>query len=116
MNAGDTLLGTMTATCSDSECNWSIVTSDVTLGTSTMLAADNVTSSFTWIYGGVLESYSVSDCTQYPTTGTITFTDIVLQDQSGNSLRPDWSSFVNSGTPSCAYSVQTSASTATLTY
>jgi hypothetical protein len=116
VNVGDTILGTMTATCSGSSCNWSIVTSDTTSGTSTTLSAANVTSPFTWDFGGVLESYSVGDCSQYPAAGTIAFTNIALQDQSGNAMQPSWSSWVIGGTPSCGYAVQSTPSTATLSY
>lgn len=116
VNAGDTLFGTMTAACSDSACDWTITTADLTQGISTTLQADDVTSPFTCAYGGVLESYAVSECSQYPAAGTITFSDIVLEDEDGNSLEPAWSTFVNSGTPECAYGVETTTATTTLSY
>ena len=116
VNTGDTVLGTMTATCSSSGCNWSIVTSDTTQVTSTTLSADNVPSLFL-NFGGALEAHKVDTCSQYPAAGTITFSKIVLKDQSGKPMQPTWMNDVVSGvSPSCGFNVQSTATTVTLTY
>ncbi len=116
VSPGDTILGTMAASCSDSGCDWDIETADISQGTSTTLTAADVTSSFTSIYGGVLEAYAVSDCSQYPDSPAITFAEVTLEDEDGNVLEPDWSTFVNDVTPQCPYGVEASATSATLSY
>jgi hypothetical protein len=116
VKAGDTILATMTASCFGSSCNWSIVTADSTIGTSSALPADNVASPFVWNFGGVLESYAVTSCAQYPAGGTTTFSNITLRDQNGNPMLPDWTLLMNGGTPSCNYSVTMTEVTTSLTY
>jgi hypothetical protein len=116
VNPGDTIEGTMTAGCAGGSCDWSVVTEDTTLGASTTLPADDVTSSFTCIYGGVLEAYSVSECSQFPASRLLMFENIVLRDENGDQLEPSWTTFVNSVDPSCGYDVQTSTSSTTLAY
>lgn len=116
VNAGDTMLGTMTSTCSGSSCNWTIVTTDSTSGASTTLAADNVTSQFVWNLGGVLEAYSLTSCAQYPAAGTIAFTNIALKNQSGSPMTPSWTNWVGTVTPTCGYAVTSTPTSATLTY
>lgn len=118
VNTGDTISGTMTGFCSGGNCNWSIATADTTTGVTSVLGADNVSTPFVWNFGGVLEAYSVTSCEQYPADGAIAFTSITLQDQNGNPMQPDWSTWVAGGlTPDCGYSVTVNGSNAmTLTY
>ena len=117
VNTGDSILGTLNATCSGGTCNWTIATTDTTTGGTTTLAADNVSSPFVWNFGGVLEAYSVTACNQYPADGAIAFTNIALLDQNGNPMQPNWSPWVGGVTPACGYSVTINGSNAmTLTY
>ncbi len=116
VNAGDSLSGVMTSTCSGGTCNWNITTIDQTSGTSTVLLAENVASPFLWNFGGVLESYNLAACNQYPPDGTIAFSSIVLRDQNGNLMTPTWGNWVIGGTPACNYTVSATPGTTTLTY
>jgi hypothetical protein len=115
VSAGDTISGTMTSACSGSNCNWSVVTTDVTSNT-TVTAEATLTTAVALNFGGVLETYQVTACNQLPSSGTITFTGITLQDQNGNPLQPAWFDNTYEVTPSCNYAVQHTSSTATLTY
>ena len=109
--------GGMNATCGALDtCNWDIGTLDLTTGAGTMLEADAVDPSFVEQFGGVLEAYNLTTCANYPPNGTITFFNITLQDQSGNTLTPNWSNFTTGDSPSCSYSVSASGSSVTLTY
>ena len=116
VNTGDVIVGTMTATCSGSACNWKIVTADQTTNTSTALAADNVTDSFVWNVGAVMEAYYVRNCNQYPAGGPLAFTNLTLRDENGVTMLPNWTNYVASVTPDCGYNVSSTPATVTLTY
>jgi len=116
VNAGDSILGTMSATCSGASCNWSIVTADQSTGASTILAADAVVTPFVWNFGGVLEVYGVTACNQYPVSATTTFSNIVLKDRNGHPMTPAWSPVVLGVTPVCSYTVTNTANSVTVTY
>ena len=116
VNAGDTIVGMMSAVCSGTLCNWGILTSDTTTGASTLLPAENVPTPFVWAFGGALEAYSLTKCNQYPPSGTITFTKIGLWNQGGTPLSPTWTARVPGGTPNCGYSITSTPTTATIKY
>jgi hypothetical protein len=116
VNAGDTLLGTMNAVCASGSCNWTITTTDSTTGATAPLQADAVVSPFVWQFGGVLEAYSLTDCAQYPANSPTVFSNVVLKDQSGNTMAPNWAPLILSVNPLCGYNVASTANSVTLSY
>jgi hypothetical protein len=126
VSPGDQIQGTVVSACGSplvTTCaKWRITTQDVTTGQSTTL---NVTypslMNFPWAQSGVLEVYSINQCSDFPPDGSITFSNIALFDDHFRRITsPGWSPelFVTQGqtTPWCNYGVTTTDTTATLTY
>lgn len=116
VNAGDTIASSMVSDCSGSTCSWYVKTADMTTDTFTSLAAQNVTTPFLWNFGGVLESYRVSECAQNPASGSITFSNLVLRDENGNAMSPTWTNDVPASDPDCGYAVSSSPNSVTVTW
>jgi hypothetical protein len=110
VKAGDTINGTMTGTdCSSGVCSsWEILTQDATSGMGTTLKTSALGQTFGWVLGGVLESYSVSACTQFPASGNVTFTQISGTDITGKAIPNTFTSKIWAKTPACGYKVQDS--------
>ena len=105
------------------ECSkWNITTTDVTTqGTTTLNVVFPNLLSFYWAQSGVLEVYSISQCSDFPPDGSITFSNAVLYDNLYRRVpHPAWSPmyWVTQGqtTPWCNYTATTTDTTATLTY
>ena len=92
ISPGDTIFGEITGTnCTSSgQCDWAITTTDKTNGQTTTLNTTRDRRSYVLLFGGVLESYGVRQCADYPSNGSATFTNVTFYDQSGNVLAPDW--------------------------
>jgi hypothetical protein len=111
VKAGDTIHGTASGSgCSTStgQCTgWQITTSDQTTGMSTTLNTSNYGQAFDWVFGGVLEAYSVDSCPQYPASGSVLFSNIAVKRIDGTSPTITWpSGGVRSPlSPSCSYAV-----------
>ncbi|MGD0212117.1 MAG: choice-of-anchor D domain-containing protein [Terriglobales bacterium] len=123
VNAGDTIVGTTVSTCgagNESCPTWNITTADVTTGGSTTLGnTPSEGQTFNWAFGGVLEAYNISQCSDYPPNASQTFYDIALYDYNFVLIpNPDWSItyWAQGGSPQCNYNVQTTATQATLSY
>jgi hypothetical protein len=123
VSAGDSIYGIIQSTCAagTAECtSYNITTTDETLGKSTSLNSSSSDGQiFNWAQSGVLEVYSISQCTDYPSAGKITFTDVILYDDNFRRiLAPGWRAEDDySGlTPQCSYSASGNTSSATLTY
>lgn len=117
---GDQVIGDTYSTCAaGSSCsNWAIVSTDVSTGQNSTLNTDPY-GSLTWVFGGVLEAYSVDTCDQYPASGTISFTNIAVYTQDGNQVAsPPWGKSypVGSQSPQCNYGITATSSTSTLNY
>jgi len=126
VSPGDQISGLVMSACGHAvvqSCSkWSITTRDVTTGGSTTL---NITypslMNFVWAQSGVLEVYSIYQCSDFPPDGSITFSNVVLYDNYFRRItHPGWSPmlFVTKGQtdPWCNYGVTTTDTTATLTY
>ncbi len=87
VNTGDQIAGTVKSMCrpgTESCPSWEIKTEDETAGRSTTLA--NTPSEgqiFNWAFGGVLEGYSIVQCSDYPPDKFITF-DLTQYDNDFN--------------------------------
>jgi hypothetical protein len=106
---GDEISGAIESTCSvgtESCSKWDIVIEDVTSGKSTSLTnSPSEGQTFNWAFGGVLEAYNVTQCSDYPSNGSLLFPSINLFDYKGNIVTQDWKATVLGGSPSCSYAV-----------
>jgi hypothetical protein len=109
VNSGDTIVGYMYPTCdsgTQSCSSWDIVTLDLTSGNfSALLNTSSQGQTFNWAFGGVLEAYGIEQCGDYPSSGDISFGDLVLADYNFYGVNPSWSvNGPSSGaTPQCGY-------------
>ncbi len=114
VNPGDTILGSMVANCpaGTKTCtSWDIVTLDLQNGKSSELPnTSNFGQTFNWAFGGVLEVYSVSQCSDYPSNGglwgsrSLSFHEIGLYNYKLKPVKPKWDITVTSGlSPQCNY-------------
>ena len=116
---GDAIMGVVQSTCPGSSyCpDWKIMTTDLTTGQSANLyntPAEGNT--FNWACAA-LEVYSVSQCSDYPPNGSLTFNSLALYDANyGQIAAPSWSHWSVTYTPQCNYGVQAGGTTATLDY
>lgn len=107
VNPGDYLYGYAYGVNCDGngQCpNWTVYTQDQTNNASTTLNTSSFGQVFNWSFGGVLEAYGVKHCAQYPASGSVTFSNIVVSQVGGNAVDIDWPSGQGSGTPECGYS------------
>jgi len=125
VNPGDKILGTIKSTCKAGNENcpkWDITTKDVTTDQSTTLS--NTPSEgqiFNWAQSGVLEVYSIYQCTDYPPNHSIKFSKLALWDYNFNKIaNPGWTPeyWVTKGVtkPWCHYNATTTDTSAVLTY
>ncbi len=126
-NSGDTIAGTIQSACGAGTVtcgSWNITTQDVSSGHSTTASqVSNWGQTFNWAVGGVLEVYSIEQCSDYPTNGSISFYNLALYDNSFNQIsNPGWiindagSASYSGLTPQCNYGGQETASQVTLQY
>ncbi|HEX7816282.1 hypothetical protein [Dyella sp.] len=117
-NAGDVVVGDTYSNCGAGVAcsSWNIDSRDTTTGQTSSLTT-NPYADLNWVFGGVLEVYSVATCDQYP-GGPITFSNIQVYDRNNNRVsNPPWQGSDTSGiNPQCNYGMQTSATSATLSY
>ena len=115
VNPGDTILGYMVANCpaGTKTCDsWDIVTLDLQNGLSSELPdTSNFGQTFNWAFGGVMEVYNVSQCSDYPSNGglwggnSLSFHDIGLYNAKLKQVKPKWDVSITGGlTPQCNYS------------
>jgi hypothetical protein len=111
VNPGDHLLGYVFNNCSagTTKCaSWTIVIVDVENGNYSQLDTSNFGQKFNWAFGGVLEVYSITQCSDYPPGGYLGgigfYNQSVLNDEFV-SITPAWTVTNVSGglTPQCNY-------------
>lgn len=110
VNSGDAIYGTMQSTCSAGTLScgsWNVVTDDATSNSSTTLSqTSSEGQTFNWAFAGALEVYSVSQCSDYPSNGSILFSGITVYDYNFNQVsNPSWSldNWYSDLTPQCNY-------------
>ena len=116
---GDTLYGYIQGNNCDQNgfCqDWQVYTGDWSTGGSTTLNTTSYGSVMGWAFGGVLEAYALDDCAEYPTNGSISFTNLQVRNAKYLSVYPTWSTGApDQASPNCRYSVSApSTSTVTL--
>jgi hypothetical protein len=115
ISAGDQIHGSIVASnCASGACTWAITTQDVTTGQQTVFpyaGGDN----YTWGFGGVVETYGLDVCSNYPSAGVF-FSQIALTNQNGQQTSPAWNNWVNPSFTgaSCQFSVTSTTTTANL--
>jgi len=112
VNPGDHLFGSTYNNCSagTTKCSsWTIYTGDLENGNSSVLVTSNFGQTFNWAFGGVLEVYYITQCSDYPPAtnylhGIGFYNQTVLNDEFA-SITPAWGIHnVSSGlTPQCSY-------------
>jgi hypothetical protein len=118
VNVGDTILGTTQCQAANSCGTWKITSKDVTTGQSTTLTT-NPYGNLQWVFGGVLEVYGVSSCSQLPASSPLTYSSIAVYNTSFSQIsNPPWGADypVGSTSPQCSYNVSTSAGSVSLSY
>jgi hypothetical protein len=120
---GDIIAGYLQATCSagTQDCQtWNITTTDAVAEETTALSSSTAGGqNFNWAFGGVLEVYSISQCSDYPATTSLTFSYVSLYDYNFNLIsNPGWvGQNLSSGlTPQCNYSVSAGTTQTTVNY
>jgi|CZKY01.1.fsa_nt_gi hypothetical protein len=112
VNVGDHLFGSMYNNCSagTTKCSsWTIYTGDLENGNASVLVTSNLGQTFNWAFGGVLEVYYITQCSDYPAPtnylqGIGFYNQTVLNDEFV-SITPAWTVTNVSGglTPQCNY-------------
>lgn len=122
VNPGDEIKGFIQQACSAGtpSCKtWGVTTTDVTQGKATTLAdTTSAGHTFNWAFAGALEVYSVSQCSDYPSNGQLTFSNVALYDYNLNQIpNPNWSKSITPDlTPACGYAAKAAATQVTLDY
>lgn len=86
---------------------WTIETKDMTTGQSTVLKVQ--TQETLSVYYISLETYSISQCSDYP-TGSIPYSELALRNQAGQKVTPTWNA--DRIDPECGTTVAVSSPTA----
>ncbi|HLW85462.1 MAG TPA: hypothetical protein VKR60_09635 [Candidatus Sulfotelmatobacter sp.] len=115
VNPGDQIEGYSFSTCKagTKKCpTWNVVTLDDENGNFSQLSATpNEGQTFNWAFGGVLEVYNITQCSDYPAkegsgySGAIGFHDHIVLNDSYVKITPAWTVTNVSGglTPQCSY-------------
>jgi hypothetical protein len=115
--AGDQIYGIVTATCNGGSDCATITSTDETNGHTTTLQTDPY-AALTWVFGGTLEAYNISNCNLLPASKSVVYTGIKVKDQSGNVISQSWTPWnvIGSSSPQCNYGISTTTSSVTLDY
>ena len=113
-SAGDTIRGTVfSQDCDEDECLWVVSTENLTTEFFTFLYIWD-TWDYPIAYGGVVEVYDISECSQYPRDG-VSFYDTVLENENGSPVLPSWSEIVAPNLdPACDFDVEATSASADL--
>ena len=115
VNSGDQIEGYNFANCSAGThtcASWDVVALDDQNGNfSQLIGTPNEGQTFNWAFGGVLEVYNITQCSDYPASqasnigGQIGFHDQLVTNYKNAKLNPSWTiSNVSGGlTPQCSY-------------
>ena len=103
VSTGDMIQGRMVGVrCANGSCAlWSILSNDVTSGKSTTLNTSSYGQVFDWVFGGVLEVYGVSQCSEFPNATTEDFTNISVRGAAP--ITQPWQQMLIANSPACGY-------------
>ena len=115
--------GTVSGDVSGTGCNtstgvcssWTITALDWGTQRSTSLSTNVGNKPLNWTFGGVLEAYSVSNCSHLP-GGSVTFSNLYFEDVRDVRKYPNWQFVVNSNYPNCGFGASGNSSAVTLSY
>jgi len=123
VSSGNEIKGAIKDTCSAGtiSCStWTITSEDVTTGHSTSLSnTPSEGQTFNWAFAGALEVYNVAQCSDYPSNGSLTFSDVTLYDYNFHRIsNPGWAMTIwaTGLTPQCGYGGPVAADQVTLDY
>jgi len=123
VSAGDIIFGKIKITCkkgTESCATWNIITIDQTTQQNTILGSTpSEGQTFTWAQGGALEVYGIEKCSDYPPSGSTTFSNLALYDNNFKEYsNPGWIFFdyYTGLTPQCNYGGTMDVKTVTLNY
>jgi hypothetical protein len=123
VNPNDLISGTIQSDCSAGTLtcgSWTITTKDQNTGSSTVASqVSNNGQTLNWAFGGVLEVYSISQCSDFPPNGTAYFNGVALYDNNFNQIsNPGWTadSYYSNLTPQCNYGAEANATTVAVNY
>jgi hypothetical protein len=110
VHPGDSLTGyTKMTGVSGSELKWKVDAKDNTTGAYSYLDAHSTGLQWTWALAGVLESYGINSCSDFPASGKAVFTKSVVDHgyPSFDPINPqEWAaSYWSYGGPSCGFNV-----------
>ncbi|WP_206064268.1 hypothetical protein [Oleiagrimonas sp. C23AA] len=119
-HTGDVVVGDTYSTCAAGvDCStWKIDSRDTTTGQTSSLTT-NPYADLNWVYGGVLEVYNVSTCSEYPASSPIVFHNIQVYRRDGSRVAsPPWNSSADTSgiNPQCNYNLSSMPSSVTLSY
>ncbi|GLQ86820.1 hypothetical protein [Dyella flagellata] len=113
VNTGDTIEGIVASTCSQDPCdNNSATITSIDLNTGQSLAYQtDAYNPLHWVFGGVLEAYNISQCSQFPASTSVDFYDISVTDIYGTTVAsPPFAGEVDASSSAQQCGYQTSAS------
>ncbi|MGB9234593.1 MAG: hypothetical protein WCC04_09280 [Terriglobales bacterium] len=123
VSPGDTILGTISSTCKAGAhycAKWNVISEDKTTGKKTTLSKTPSDGQiWNWAFGGVMEVYGVTKCTDYPKGNKSTVFTTHLYDQNLKAVSsPSWTTAPagSSTTPKCGYGLHVTATQETLDY
>jgi hypothetical protein len=107
----DEIVGSIDSDCKPGKLScatWTIFSLDLHNGKSTTLKETPSDGQiFNWAFGGVMEPYSVIDCSDYPANKDLTFDIVVFNQKSLPIFDPVWTPAVNTtDTPQCSYGIK----------
>jgi hypothetical protein len=121
ISPGDVIVGTVTGTnCNTGSglCNnWVIETLDQTTNQSSVLQTESWGVALNWVFPAVMEVYGVTQCSDFPASGHLTFFNQDYTTVSGtNGTTANWSLGLGSVSPGCSYGGQINGSSVTLDF
>jgi hypothetical protein len=107
---GDLIFGDVKSTCSAGtlSCSkWNVSTEDdssTPISKTTLSNTPNEGQTFNWAFGGALEVYNVTQCSNYPPNDSLTF-NVTVYDNNFHLISPGWSitDWASGLTPQCNY-------------
>ncbi len=119
VSAGNSLLGNVDGSSCDSYgvcANWQVKTTNLTNTEFTSLPASSYGQAMNWLFGGVLEVYSLTECGQLPPDNSISFSNITTTATTGANLTYPWSTAYDASFVQCGYSLSSSPTNVTLSW
>jgi len=122
VSSGAEIKGTLRDACAAGTLSctkWKVITEDVATGKSTTLNhTPSEGQTFNWAFGGALEVYNVSQCSDYPSNGALTLSVALFDDNFDKVSDPGWeiTLWAQGLTPQCSYGGSISGPKITLDY